>query len=643
MFICATVLALAGSLTYVYTRPAVYRAMARLQIAPAAEVTQPVEAKDTPTFATNGKSFLTEVQVLTSRPLLQNVLDRLKENGPLPDLGRDPVTELQHMLYVEPVVGTQIVELSAESHEQALVAPLVNTVVDAYRQHIAEVYRTSATSTDHEIKDEVDKLDQQVRAKRQAVDAFRTQYDIVSMEHKENEVLAAIDGLSKSYTDAKNRQAKAQADLQALQNSAAAGKPVIRAKDDPTIANIEERASALREQWQALQRRFTQGYLAIDPNARELQVRLQELEDQLKTRRAASVQAALAEAQQERSAARSAVETLRQDVAENQKQAQEFATHLNEYKALQQDLDHLEGMHRSALDRLMKLEASEQERAPRAELIEAATASAAPWRPDYRRDALIAIAGSFVFGLFAAWFAEFIMGSPTSSALPTMAVQHSWVPTMLGREMTIEPLSLARPAGQLPAPAVLTRQLDDAEIVALMGAATEDAQLAVLGLLVGLSTEEIVALRWDQIDLSAGMINVTGENGRSITLEEPLRGLLDARRQLQAPEATGPVLRRANGNQLGIEELEQLIQYGAHDAGLERPQEVTPNALRYTWLSFLLRQGIRTADISRVAGRVPHKDLVAYMELHSPKARQPLERIDRILPVVRELADAGIG
>jgi uncharacterized protein involved in exopolysaccharide biosynthesis len=647
VFFCALFFALAGSLTYVYTRPAEYRAMARLKIAPAAVVTQPADAKNAPTVATDAKAFLTEVQVLTSRPLLQSVFHRLEETGSLPDLGPDPIGELQQMLHAEPVAGTQVVELSARSHDQALVARLVNAVSDEYRQHVAEVYRGSATSTYGEVNDEVVKLGQEMRAKRQAVDAFRAQYDIVSMENKENDVLAQIGGLSQSYTDAKNRRAKAQAHLQALQSSAAAGKAVIRTKDDPILADIEQRASVLREQWQELQRRVTPAYLAMDQNAKSLQARLEIMETQLKAQRAASERAALAEAQEELSAAQSAAEKLRQDVADNQKQAQEFATHLNEYKVLRQDLDHLEEMHRAALDRLAKLQASEQERAPRVELVERATASTLPWRPDYRRDALIAIAASIGFGLFAVWFTDFIAGAPTTPTIPAMMmVQHSWArpPSMLSGGTIIEPLSLANAGhtGQLPPPAALPRHLDDAEIVALVGAVTEDARLAVLGLLSGLNIDELVALRWDQIDLSAGIINIASEHQRGVALEEPLRGLLDARCRLQTAAAAGTVLRSANGSPLGLEEAEQLIIYGAHDAGLDRPQEVTSQALRYTWLSFLLQQGIRAADVFSLAGRVPHNDLVAYMQMHSPKAKQPLDQIDRVLPALRELTRKGI-
>ncbi|MBV9686647.1 MAG: hypothetical protein JO096_05495, partial [Alphaproteobacteria bacterium] len=69
----------------------------------------------------------------------------------------------------------------------------------------------------------------------------------------------------------------------------------------------------------------------------------------------------------------------------------------------------------------------------------------------------------------------------------------------------------------------------------------------------------------------------------------------------------------------------------------------TPSVLRHTFIGYLLRQGIRAADIDRVVGRVPHDELVAYMQLNSPATRRPIEDIDRVLPALREIAAAGAG
>ena len=73
-------------------------------------------------------------------------------------------------------------------------------------------------------------------------------------------------------------------------------------------------------------------------------------------------------------------------------------------------------------------------------------------------------------------------------------------------------------------------------------------------------------------------------------------------------------------------------------AGFDRPQEITSATLRHAYLAFLLRQGIRAADIGRIAGYVPQDELIAYMQLAAPRAPLPLEQIDCIHPALRGLA-----
>jgi polysaccharide biosynthesis transport protein len=637
-FLTAFVPAAAASLIWVYSQPPEYRAVARLQISPAAAVAQATEAKDAPAVVTDAKSFLTEVQVLTSRPLLQQVVERLKGSGDLPDLGPDPVAAVQAMLHTMPIVGTQIVELSATGPHQRLVSRLVNTVAEAYQHHVAEAYKGAAATTYGEVTEELKGLEAKIEVRRDAVNSYRKQYDIVSMEHKENDVLADIEGLSQSYTLANERLEKAKGRLDALKT----GKAVVRAKDDPTLADLQQRVSALREQWHEMQGRFTPAYLALDADARALQARLANLEEQLQAQIAASQRTAAAEAQEEFASAQAAAERLRQDVAANQRQAQEFATHLNDYKAMREDLDHLEGMHRAALDQLAKLQASEAERAPRVQLVEAAAESRQPWRPDYRLEAALGLAGAVALGLFAAWFVDFITG-PTAPPAPTF-VPYAWAPALLGSESGLppRPLGAAPELARLPPPEPPPRELTDTEIGALVGAATEDARLIAVALLSGLTVDEIIALRWDDVDFAVGTIRVGGADARTMPLEGLIRALLVARPQRQG-EADGKILEKPTGAGFADAEVARLVLLTAYDAGLDRPQEVTPSALRYTFISYLLRQGIRAVDIDRVIGQVPHNELVAWMQLNSPAARRPIEDIERVLPVLRESAPAGAG
>jgi succinoglycan biosynthesis transport protein ExoP len=187
----------------------------------------------------------------------------------------------------------------------------------------------------------------------------------------------------------------------------------------------------------------------------------------------------------------------------------------------------------------------------------------------------------------------------------------------------------------LPAPDPPPRELTDTEIAALLRAANDDGRLLMMGLLSGLSAEEIVALDWDQMDLDASTVRVSGEAPRTLLLSDPLRHLIGAHRALQ-PRAEGHVLRSPSGGPLPFDDVRSLVMYAAYDAGLDGADEVTPRVLRHTYLAYLLRQGIRFADLGRIVGRLPQEELAGYMRFAQAQPRLPLEQIDPVLPALRD-------
>lgn len=219
-----------------------------------------------------------------------------------------------------------------------------------------------------------------------------------------------------------------------------------------------------------------------------------------------------------------------------------------------------------------------------------------------------------------------------------MMVRHSWEPMPLGRENPV-PASLpfAPAPMELPAPVPALRELADGEATDLVVAASGDARLACVGLLMGLGADELVALRWGDIDLAGGVIHVRGASPRDFALEEPLRGLLGADARARADDA-GPLLHDAQAAPLGVDDVARMVLYAAYDAVIERPQEITPAVLRYTYTAFLLRQGIRMGDIGRIVGHIPQADLLVYMRLAAADARRPFEEIARVLPPLQRLA-----
>src|SRR3954452_2562386 len=173
------------SLAYAIFRPAEYRAAARLEIVPGSlgSPSEGANAGPRTALAENGrKSFLTEVQVLISRPVLEKAVARLGDSEDVSkDLGPDSVQGLRRMLSTERVEGTQIVRVQAQGTDRELLPRLVNTLIDVYREHVASTYKKSVGSGNTQLRDETHILDRQVAAKRQNVEAFRARYHIVSV------------------------------------------------------------------------------------------------------------------------------------------------------------------------------------------------------------------------------------------------------------------------------------------------------------------------------------------------------------------------------------------------------------------------------------------------------------------------------
>jgi polysaccharide biosynthesis transport protein len=630
IFCCTFLIGCGSGLAYVYTRPAEYRSVARLQISPPGAVSDEGDSTKSPTIEEDPQAFLTEVQALTSRPLLDGVLANLKKSGRLPDLGKDPAGTARQMVHATPIADTKIVELSAIAPQPVFASDLVNALVAAYRQELAKSYESHATKTYADLSAEASALERQVAAKSGELEAYRAANDIVSLQSQENGVLASISQLTETYAQSNQKLAAANGQLKALRAAQAAGQSVVLSKDDPTLANLEQRASTLREQLKDLERRFTPDYLALDADARALQARVANLDQQIRAERAASAGRALADAQEGAAGAQAEVARLSGDLDKNKKAAEAFAARLARFQAMQDDLDHLRAMQRQAQDRLLKLEASQRERAPAVDVLEPAEPSRTAWSPPYTIDAGLTVASSLVLALLAVWLVEFVVGpKPARAAI----MHHSIMPQVLEHYSGSQPrVAIQRPINpprllELDSAGRGLRDLSDAEIAALMSGASADGGLAIAAILSGISPTELSNLRWQDLDLKAAVATAPG-SGRILSLEEPLLGLLRLRATNQGGDE--PLLEDGHNNPVTLEDIDRLLLYAAYDAAIERPQEVTAAALRHTYLLFLLRQGVRASEIEQIAGSIPHSELIGYLQQVPPGERRPITEIARV-------------
>ncbi len=647
VFAATFLLVAAVGLVWCFARPPTYLSAARVQINPGQVQVEAVVATGATLGTNTSRTLLSELQVLTSRPLVQQAVEVLGASmkKPLEALGADPVAPLQAGLEAKLAQGTDIVELSSRGPDADLAAALVNEVIKAYASQLDKSYQATAGGSLAQINDEVSRLTAKVQEKNRLIEDFRQRNNIVSLERDENETLGQVKGQTDALNKARERLAIAEGKLRAMSEAVASGKPVVLpARQSATLDNLEQRAVAVREEMNELSRLYTQDYLAMDPKYRALRGRLAEIERQTAEQRQTTSQAAqsgqntaLAESREEVAAAREAVNRIQQQIGSARGSLNQFSAKFSQYVALTKEVAPMENLLRDATQRKASLEAGELARRPSVQVIEPALAPKEAWQPQYQRDAAIVLASALALALLALWVVELFN---REAVQPTMVVAQPFGfdaartsfghggngPMGLGHAAGLAPRLAGHPyadgagsaAPQLAAPSTAPRELLDEELRAIFQNASKPVGRLMHLMLRGVRAEEALALQPGAFDPEKCRLQIAGEHPREIDCDALLRAYLDE----GVPAVSLP-------------DLTTGLLYAAHDAGVDAPAEVTPEAVWHTGAAHLARQGLRMAELARVLGKLSPQQAALYSALAPAGKRLGLAEVDRLLPAAR--------
>lgn len=639
------VVLLAG-LAYTFLRPAEYRAQARIAVRPAGVVAElPSSASNaaTVTTAASGSgvnSLQAEAGVLTSRPLIELALASLRAQGIEPaEFGDSPVQGIQSALSAEVVADSNIVTLTLTGERPRQLAALLNALVDAYTRRMVDSYVSSASAESETLREELQQLNRRLDEKRKALEDFRQSADIVSGERDENQILARVKGLSASLNLVNEKVAKAEGRVRSLRESMAGGKPVARARDDPTLAGLESRASQLRESLREMERTHTPQFMDMDPTARGMRTRLVELEAQITEQRASAGRTSLAEAEEELATAREEQQTLQAQIARDRGAVHAFSRSFSTFKSMQEELTQIETSRSALSERLLRTEASERSRAPAVNLIEAATVPATPWRPDYVRDAWISVGAALGLAFAAMGLVELFNRPPARSNAPVIVPQ-PWIaigqelPPALNGAATLRPLpKAAHAAALLPSAAEQPRELSQPELAALLHNLSADDVVWAGLLACGATVDEIRAISATDLDAEAAGVRLAGPCARTLRLPSGLYARLAGALARAPQDGDKPI-----GLTAADAELSRRLLCAAHDAGLDDPAGVTTQALRHACIAHLVRQGLRFSDLDRVVGALAADVLAAYAGLAPAGVRRSIDQVSPWMPALEDLS-----
>ncbi len=614
-------LVLAGSgLAYVYSRPPVYGGHARLSVEPPAGL-DPAQRDQ---FASQ------EAQALQGAEL-SGVVSRQLAAG-VPSAG-------EVHIHAAVVPQTQIVELRVEAGTPAAIVAAMNAWIEAYGVSRRVSDRALDEGALERGRRDVEALRAAATAKRGEAEQFRRQHDIVSIERDENAAAARLKGAQAALNDATTREVNAEARLEAVSESLAEGRAVVRAADKQTLGSLEMRAVELRERLRDMEHDYTAQYLAMDPRAKSLRANLARIEQQIDRERERSQRAALVEAEEELAATRAAANRLREQIDARRQETVGFGERFAQFKRLTLEADQADVTLRAAAEQLVRLEVAQKgEAGPRIRVLVPPSVADTPLRPDYHRDA--GVAGGVAFGtaLLVVWLVDFLMRPAQRPAepVPQPIIQIAY-PMLSAGPQGMAPMTQATlpPGGggaALPMP--MPRELAQEEIGKLWAASAGQARVVLAALLHGLAIDEVAAIQWEDLDTGMSAIQVRGASARSIPLFEPLRSELMRVRPI-SDRVGETVLCDASGAPLSAADVEGLVTCTVRDAGLTRPDEVDSNTLRHTFVAFLARQGARLADIPERVGWIPPAVFNEYGRLSPPGPGIALANLDPVMPVLR--------
>ena len=605
-------------LVYDYSRPAIYRSSATL-------LTSAMTAIDRQSGDPDIQHVAIQMQLLLGRELAGETLSRLKAADK--SMESLTISDIQNLLHVEPVPETNLVEILAEDTDAKFLPVLINTWIDVYLDARAEEVKTVTGNTARVLENEVEDLGNKVDAARESLEIFRKTHDISSIEREENEELARLKGLNESLNKASEEEVKARASLDAIRSAISRGKAVVPDDEKGSLLELELRMQDLREKLADLDKKYTRDYIKLHPEFKFIPDQIKDLENAIQRKRQDGKNIVLTDAEVTYAAARQSVREIRAQLDEHKRLASAFTTKFAKHDALRADLESLEKLYRETQDRLMQVKSGQREKYPQVNVISRAYESRYPVRPDYHHDALLVIGGSLLLALFGVWISEFLMHKKEEPPSPIAVFGlHAYPPPKaeLANYPQPEANRLDHKTGNmLPSPPI--RELSSHQLRALLNASNLKGKQLIALLLSGLSFDEAASLRKDQIDLAAGTINLGGRQPRTIPVSHLLKSLFQYSENQPCWNPDDPGVRI---------DLSAALVCAAVDSGLPDPQQITAEAIRHSYIAYLVRQGLRLSDLEHVIGYLEPSAMLSYSAYSPPQQGRTLSEIELLHPAL---------
>jgi hypothetical protein len=155
------------------------------------------------------------------------------------------------------------------------------------------------------------------------------------------------------------------------------------------------------------------------------------------------------------------------------------------------------------------------------------------------------------------------------------------------------------------------RELSHEEVMILFEAADPSIKAIISLVMNGLSLAEILSLTSECLNIELLMIFIPGQRNLLMTA-----AVATSFRDLQIFD-----------HWPNEDTIKTLLCCAAIDGGLSEPEQITVEALRFTYILFLIRQGIKLVDLTKIVGSLPPSQLIELGRFSPADSGVSLEQI----------------
>lgn len=334
--------------------------------------------------------------------------------------------ELRQLLDVQPVPETNLLELMATGSDDGLLPPLVETWIEVYSSTRAGEIEARKSQTLTVVQDELDGLAIKLEDARGALESYRAEHEIISMERQENAVLSRLDGLNTALNNAVEEEVKAKAYLETLRDSLARGEQVVPQNERSEVAAMASTLSELRSRLGELRAKYTDDYIRKDPRLREIPEQITDLETSIAEAYRDGTRAETANAERAYQTARESVADLEQRLEAHKQSVSSFNTIYATHQALVEDLARLEELNRETQARQVQIQVRQVEKYPQVSVIDWPAPVAERIGPPYLILVGGTLAAAIAIGIFAVWLYSYLNPRRKESAYVTLTGVHMY-------------------------------------------------------------------------------------------------------------------------------------------------------------------------------------------------------------------------